>query len=190
MNVLVVSGNIGKDAVVRKAGEQSVAGFSLAMKSGYGDKAQTIWLDCSLWGKQAESGLVQYLKKGQFVVLSGELGTREHEGKTYLTLRVNDVTLGGKPEQSSQQPQQQPQQMQQLPTQGFANPNGMQQPQQGYQQVHQSGYDNQVAANHQNRQPPQGYQGQMPQQQPQQWQQNQQWQQQGAPDFSDDDIAF
>jgi single-strand DNA-binding protein len=114
MNLLCVSGNLGKDAVVRKAGDQSVAGFSLAMKAGYGDKAQTIWLDCSLWGKQAESGLVQYLKKGQFVVLSGELGTREHEGKTYLTLRVANVTLGGKSEAVSvQQQPQQPQQAQQ-----------------------------------------------------------------------------
>lgn len=130
MNVLVVSGNIGKDAVVRKAGEQSVAGFSLAMKSGYGEKAQTIWLDCSLWGKQAESGLVQYLKKGQFVVLSGELGTREHEGKTYLTLRVNDVTLGGKSEQSNQQTQQQPQRQAQQPQQGYQQPMPQQQPQQ------------------------------------------------------------
>lgn len=131
MNVLTVSGNIGKDAVVRKAGEQSVAGFSLAMKSGYGEKAQTIWLDCSLWGKQAESGLVQYLKKGQFVVLSGELGTREHEGKTYLTLRVSDVTLGGKSEQSNQQPQQQPQRQAQHPQQGYQQPMQQQmQPQQ------------------------------------------------------------
>ena len=142
MNCLCVSGNIGKDAVVRKTGDVSVAGFSLAMKSGYGEKAQTIWLDCSLWGKQAESGLVQYLKKGQFVVLSGELGTREHEGKTYLTLRVNDVTLGGKSEQSNQQPQQQQQPQRQAP--------------QGYQQPMQQ---------QQHRQPPQGYQGQMPQQQ-------------------------
>lgn len=109
MNVLTVSGNIGKDAVKRDAGGTAVVGFSVAMKSGYGEKAQTIWLDCSLWGKQAESGLVQYLKKGQFVVLSGELGTREHEGKTYLTLRVASVTLGGKSEQSAAPaPQQRP----------------------------------------------------------------------------------
>jgi single-strand DNA-binding protein len=158
MNCLCVSGNIGKDAVVRKAGEQSVAGFSLAMKSGYGEKAQTIWLDCSLWGKQAESGLVQYLKKGQFVVLSGELGTREHEGKTYLTLRVNDVTLGGKSEQTNQQ--QQPQQQAQQPyNYNQQSPTS----QHGYQQSMQP---------QQNRQPPQGYQGQMPQQQfaPQQYQ--------------------
>lgn len=178
MNVLVVSGNIGKDAVKRDAGGTAVVGFSVAMKSGYGEKAQTIWLDCSLWGKQAESGLVQYLKKGQFVVLSGELGTREHEGKTYLTLRVNDVTLGGKSEQSNQHPQQQQQQQPQRQAQ---------QPQQGYQQPQQ------------NRQPQQGYQGQVPQQQPhrQQGQSNSQGfhsngQQFGndAPIDFEDDIPF
>jgi len=27
--------------------------------------------------------------------VSGDLGTREYEGKTYLTVRVNDVTMQG-----------------------------------------------------------------------------------------------
>lgn len=111
MNLLCVSGNLGKDAEVRYIPSgTAVAGFSLAMKSGIGDKQQTVWLDCSLWGKQAESGLIQYLKKGQFVVLSGELGTREHEGKTYLTLRVANVTLGGKQDGQQSAPAQQPRQ--------------------------------------------------------------------------------
>lgn len=123
MNVFTASGNIGRDAEVRQAGGTSVAGFSLAIKSGIGDKAQTIWLDCSIWGKQAESGLIQYLKKGQFVVVSGELGTREHDGKTYITLRVSTVTLGGKSEQSAQQPRQAQQSAQQTrPTQQPAQP--------------------------------------------------------------------
>ena len=138
MNVLTVSGNLGKDAVVRKAGDQSVAGFSIAMKSGYGEKAQTIWLDCSLWGKQAESGLVQYLKKGQFVVLSGELGTREHEGKTYLTLRVASVTLGGK---SEAQPAQQPQQPQQQAYNQAPRPAQSQYNQAPQQQYNQQQFD-------------------------------------------------
>ena len=137
MNVLVVSGNIGRDAEVRNAGGTSVAGFSLAVKSGYGDKAQTVWVDCSLWGKQAESGLVQYLKKGQFVVVTGELGTREHEGKTYVTLRANNVTLGGKQDsqksvQGQQQPQQRPQQNAYAHASGGAQ-RPQQQPQGGYQ---------------------------------------------------------
>ena len=145
MNVFTASGNIGRDAEVRNAGGTSVAGFSLAVKSGYGDKAQTVWVDCSLWGKQAESGLVQYLKKGQFVVVTGELGTREHEGKTYVTLRVSNVTLGGKQDaQKSSQGQQQQhgyQQPQQRPQQNsYAQASGgMQRPQQQMQQP-QGGY--------------------------------------------------
>ena len=145
MNVLVVSGNIGRDAEVRSAGGTSVAGFSLAVKSGYGDKAQTVWVDCSLWGKQAESGLVQYLKKGQFVVVTGELGTREHEGKTYVTLRVSNVTLGGKQDaqkssQGQQQGyQQQPQQQRQQHNSCAQASGGMQRPQQQMQQP-QGGY--------------------------------------------------
>lgn len=144
MNVFTASGNIGRDAEVRNAGGTSVAGFSLAVKSGYGDKAQTVWVDCSLWGKQAESGLVQYLKKGQFVVVTGELGTREHEGKTYVTLRVSNVTLGGKQDsQKTAQGQHQgyQQQQQQRPQQnGYAQASGgMQRPQQQMQQP-QGGY--------------------------------------------------
>ncbi|MNG98104.1 Single-stranded DNA-binding protein ssb [compost metagenome] len=147
MNVFTASGNIGRDAEVRNAGGTSVAGFSLAVKSGYGDKAQTVWVDCSIWGKQAESGLVQYLQKGQFVVVTGELGTREHEGKMYITLRVSNVTLGGKQDaQKTAQGQQQQQGYQQQPQQrqqqnGYAQASGgmqrtqqqMQQPQGGYQ---------------------------------------------------------
>jgi single-strand DNA-binding protein len=76
-----------------------VCGFSVAVKSGFGDKAQSIWIDCSIWGKQAEGKLPEYLLKGQQVAVSGELGTREHNEKTYLTCRVNSVDLvGGKSE--------------------------------------------------------------------------------------------
>ena len=116
MNVFTATGNLGKDARVNNTGGTAVANFSIAVKSGYGDKAQTIWVDCSLWGKQAESGLIDYLVKGQMVSVSGELGTREYDGKTYITMRVNSVTLCGsrddsQPRQSeaATQPARQPQ---------------------------------------------------------------------------------
>ena len=104
MNVFSFTGNLGKDC--RKSsiqGGTAVCGFTVAVKSGYGDKAQTLWVDCTLWGKKAEGGLPEYLVKGQQVAVSGELGTREHEGKTYLTCRVENIDLIGKP---SSQPQQ------------------------------------------------------------------------------------
>jgi single-strand DNA-binding protein len=90
---------IGKDAVTRfTQGGKAVTGFSAAFDNGWGDKKQTVWLDCSLWGDRGEK-LAPYLTKGSQIVVEGDIGTREHEGKTYLTLDVREVKLtGGKPD--------------------------------------------------------------------------------------------
>jgi single-strand DNA-binding protein len=93
-------GRVGKDdAKVRRTGNgEPVTGWSLAVDSGFGDKKQTLWLDCSLWGKRGEA-VAPYITAGSQLGVSGELGQREHEGKKYLTLRVAEVTLvGGKGE--------------------------------------------------------------------------------------------
>lgn len=103
MNVLTLTGNLGKDCRTGTVGNTAVCNFSVAMKSGYGDKAQTIWVDCALWGKQAESRLPEFLVKGQQVAVSGEMGVREHEGKTYITCRVQSIDLIGKRDDSQQQ---------------------------------------------------------------------------------------
>lgn len=106
MNNLTVAGRIGKDAVLRFTGEgKPVAGFNVASDVGYGDNKQTLWFSCSLWGKRAES-LAVYLLKGTQVTVIGELSTREHEGKTYLQLRVNDIALQGSANHASSAPQQ------------------------------------------------------------------------------------
>ncbi len=108
MNVFAATGNLGKDCRKGEAGGTAVLNFSIGVKSGYGDKEQTVWVDCALWGKQAESKLADYLVKGQKVAVTGELGQREHEGKNYLTLRVASVDLcGGKSDGGSQAAQQQ-----------------------------------------------------------------------------------
>lgn len=97
MNLLALTGNLGNDCRVNQVSGTTVCNFSVAMKAGFGDKAQTIWVDCALWGKQAESRLPEFLKKGQQVAVTGEMSTREHEGKTYLQVRCNSVDLvGGK----------------------------------------------------------------------------------------------
>lgn len=109
MNVLTATGNLGQDCRTNNVNGTAVCNFSVAMKSGYGDRAQTVWLDCTLWGKQAESRLPDFLVKGQQVAVSGELSTEEKNGKTYLKLRCNSVDLiGGKTEGGQQQPQPMP----------------------------------------------------------------------------------
>ncbi len=95
MKNITIAGNIGKDAVVRTTqGGESVTGWTVAVEERQGQDKRTIWFDCSLWGKRG-SALSQYLTKGSRVAVSGELSTREHDGKTYLTVRASEVTLMG-----------------------------------------------------------------------------------------------
>lgn len=102
MNLFAATGNLGKDCRKGEVSGTAALNFSIGVKSGYGDKEQTLWVDCALWGKQAESKLADYLVKGQKVAVTGELGQREHEGKNYLTLRVASIDLcGGKSEGGS-----------------------------------------------------------------------------------------
>ena len=122
MNVFTFTGNLGKECRTANNGT-AVCNFAVAVKSGFGDNATTLWVDCALWGKQAESKLVDYLVKGQQVAVSGELGMREHDGKSYLTCRVSSISLvGGQSQQQGQpqqrhQPQQQAAQQQRQPQQ-------------------------------------------------------------------------
>ena len=93
MNNCSFIGRVGRNAESRHTqGGNQVLNWSMAVDSGYGDNKTTIWLDCALWGERGGK-LAQYILKGHLLEAHGELGTREHEGKTYLTLRVVDVTL-------------------------------------------------------------------------------------------------
>lgn len=112
MNVFSFTGNLGQDCRTNEVNGTAVCNFSVAVQAGFGQYEQTLWLDCALWGKQAESKLPQYLVKGQKVAVSGELSTQEREGKTYLKVRCNSVDLvGGK--ESGGGGQSQPAQQQQ-----------------------------------------------------------------------------
>lgn len=99
MKNITIAGNLGKDSVLRTTNNgDKVLGWSVAVEERNGQDKRTLWFDCSLWGKRGEA-LAQYLTKGSKVAVAGELSTREHEGKTYLTVRVSEVTLqGGKSE--------------------------------------------------------------------------------------------
>ena len=106
MKSITIAGNIGKDAVTRTTqGGDKVTGWTVAVEERNGQDKRTIWFDCTLWGKRGET-LAQYLTKGGKVSVSGELSTREHEGKTYLTVKADQVTLLGGGEQRESKPQE------------------------------------------------------------------------------------
>lgn len=78
MNKVILIGNLGKDPEVRQVKDTSVAQFSLATTTGFGDNKKTQWHNVTLWGKTAEVA-GQYLKKGNRVCIVGEINYREYE---------------------------------------------------------------------------------------------------------------
>lgn len=100
MNTGNFAGYIGRDAEL-KAGPSGdpVANFSIAVNTGTKEKPSTLWVDCALWGKRADA-LAQYLTKGQFVAVTGDINCRAWIGKDghagcAITLRVDKLTFGG-----------------------------------------------------------------------------------------------
>ena len=95
MKTITIAGRITRDAVTRTTQQgDKVTGFSVAVDDGFGQNKRTMFFDCSLWGKRGDS-LAQYLVKGASVTVAGDLSTRDHDGKTYLTVRVAEITLQG-----------------------------------------------------------------------------------------------
>jgi len=109
-NVFSFTGTIGRDAEVKYLPSgQAVLNVTVANNIGFGDKQQTLWIRVALWGKRAEGSLIDYLKKGQQVFVSGELTQREYtkdgQTKTSLELNANILDLvGGKRDSSQSQP--------------------------------------------------------------------------------------
>lgn len=106
MKNIVVAGNVGKDAETRRTQSgDAVTSWSVAVEGRSGTEKTTLWFKCSLWGKRGES-LAQYLTKGSRVVVSGDLDQELYDGKTYLTVRADQVTLmgGGQREERREEP--------------------------------------------------------------------------------------
>ena len=83
------------------ASGHAVCNIRLANNTGYGDRKKTLWIRAALFGKRAESGLTQYLLKGQQVDVSGELSTREYETaggekRVSIELAIDRIELVGK----------------------------------------------------------------------------------------------
>lgn len=95
MKAITLLGNVGKTPESRTTQSgQKVTGFSLAVSDGFGDNKRTLWFDCSCWGKRGEA-IANNVGKGDKLCVTGDLSTREYEGKTYLTVNVNDFSFAG-----------------------------------------------------------------------------------------------
>lgn len=106
---LNIIGRVGKGgASIKSVRDRTVLAFSIAVDSGWGENKTTLWFDCSLWGQRGEK-LAKHINQGDQIGVTGSLSTRENDGKTYLKIDVQDVTLiGGKKQDGEQRGQRQP----------------------------------------------------------------------------------
>ena len=115
MTTVTILGKLGGDVELKDVNGTALAKFSVAQNVGFGDKKSVNWFNVSIWGGQAKSNFVDYLKKGQMVQVVGELSTREYNGKTYMEVRSYSCSLAGSQQQAPQQ-------------QGYAQPKPQAQP--------------------------------------------------------------
>lgn len=108
-NVISFTGRLGRDAEVKYLPSgAAVLNCAVGNNVGFGDKQQTIWFNCAVWGKRAEGELVNYLKKGVQVFVSGEMTLREYQAKdgtmkTNIEVNANVLDLLSKREEQAQQ---------------------------------------------------------------------------------------
>jgi single-strand DNA-binding protein len=102
MNNMSMTGRLGQDAKLSyTANQDPICNFSVSLTAGYGEKATTTWLSCSLWGKRGEI-LAPMLLKGTQIGVTGEISLRPYKAKdgtekSSLECRVSTVSLlGGK----------------------------------------------------------------------------------------------
>lgn len=91
MKVCSIVGRLTKDCRVQENEKGGFIGFSVAVDDGYGANKGTIFFDIDY----NRTGIAKYLTKGTQVAVSGDLKTREYNGKTYLGIRANEVKLIG-----------------------------------------------------------------------------------------------
>lgn len=98
MQTLMIAGNVGKDAELRRTQNgDPVLSFSLAVSNGKdkdGRERPPTWYDAAVWGKRAEA-LERHVTKGTKLVLRGRPTARAHDGKAYLGISVDDLTFMG-----------------------------------------------------------------------------------------------
>ena len=107
MKQVTIIGNLGANAVMRTASDgKQLMSFNVAVNSG---SNTTTWFNCI--GNMRDK-LIQYLVKGQCVLVQGDLNARVYNGSIDLSISVDKIELCGKaPETKSEttdDPSQQP----------------------------------------------------------------------------------
>jgi len=97
MQVIIIAGNVGNVKDVKDAAGDRVLNFSVAVDNGKdksGERKESTWYDCAIWGKRADS-LAPYIVKGGKLTVTGRPSARAYDGKAHMEVSVDQLTLMG-----------------------------------------------------------------------------------------------
>lgn len=97
MNKITTYGRVSTDVTTRDVNGRTVANFNVASNTHRKDENGqygTIFYRVSVWGVQANTA-ASYLKKGNRIVVSGDLNIREYvaEGKTRYSIEIDNASF-------------------------------------------------------------------------------------------------
>lgn len=93
MDCVILCGRLSKEPELKYLSQKTdmaICRYTLAIDRGYGEKKKTIFVNCVAFGKAGEFAN-KYFRKGQRVLVQGELDISANEDKTkyYTTIIVN-----------------------------------------------------------------------------------------------------
>ena len=98
MKNITIAGRVGKTAEQRTTQSgTNVTSWSMAVSHWDGKESQTMWFDVTVWGKRGDAA-AKLAAKGAKMCVTGDLSTREYNGKTYLQINASDFTPMGAPQ--------------------------------------------------------------------------------------------
>jgi len=112
MNIITLMGRLGKDPELRKVGSTTKTVISVATSEKWKDKdgnakENTDWHTVESWDKQGEI-VAKHFKKGDQILLTGQVRYNEHGGKWFTHIRMNSFEFVGGKQVESQTGNSQP----------------------------------------------------------------------------------
>ena len=92
-NLVFITGRLTKDCDIQYYESGKVKSkFTLAVDSYMNKEKFTSFINCEIWGKQAEYA-GEYFKKGSLVSVFGELTSNEYNGKMYYSINCKTANF-------------------------------------------------------------------------------------------------
>jgi single-strand DNA-binding protein len=109
---LVFVGRLTKEAELKYSQQgKCYTSFSIAVNYGWGDRKETDFINCTIFGNEKEHNaavvLAEQGQKGRQIIVTGRLGQNKKDDKIYTNLIVDDFQFVG-PFEKKGEPQEKP----------------------------------------------------------------------------------